>query len=111
MASISNLTIDQGTTYSVTITVNDDTGSARNLTGYTGRSQMRRSYYTSANTTFTVSITSPSTGEISITLTAAQTANVKAGRYVYDLELLNSNTATVERVVEGIVTVYPEVTR
>ena len=111
MASISNLTIDQGTTYSVTITVNDDTGSARNLTGYTGRSQMRRSYYTSANTAFTVSVTNPANGEISITLTAAQTANVKAGRYVYDLELVNSNTTTVERVVEGIVTVYPEVTR
>ena len=44
MASISNLTIDQGTTYSVSIAVNDDTGSARDLTGYTGRSQMRRSY-------------------------------------------------------------------
>ena len=58
-----------------------------------------------------MSITSPTTGEISITLTAAQTANVKAGRYVYDLELVNSNTTTVERVVEGIVTVYPEVTR
>jgi len=111
MASISNLIIDQGTTYSVTITVNDDTGSARNLTGYTGRSQMRRSYYTSANTAFTVSVTNPANGEISITLTAAQTANVKAGRYVYDLELVNSNTTTVERVVEGIVTVYPEVTR
>lgn len=111
MASISNLTIDQGTTYSVTITVNDDTGSARNLTGYTGRSQMRRSYYTSANTTFTVSVTNPSAGEISITLTAAQTANVKAGRYVYDLELVNANSTTVERVVEGVVTVYPEVTR
>ena len=111
MASISNLTIDQGTTYSVTITVNDDTGSARNLTGYTGRSQMRRSYYTSANTAFTVSVTNPANGEISITLTAAQTANVKAGRYVYDLELVNANSTTVERVVEGVVTVYPEVTR
>ena len=111
MASISNLIIDQGTTYSVTITVNDDTGSARNLTGYTGRSQMRRSYYTSANTAFTVSVTNPANGEISITLTAAQTANVKAGRYVYDLELVNANSTTVERVVEGVVTVYPEVTR
>ena len=111
MASISNLTIDQGTTYSVTITVNDDTGSARNLTGYTGRSQMRRSYYSSANTAFTVSVTNPANGEISITLTAAQTANVKAGRYVYDLELVSANSITVERVVEGIVTIYPEVTR
>jgi hypothetical protein len=111
MASISNLTIDQGTTYTVSISVNDDTGSARNLTGYTGRSQMRRSYYSSSNTSFTVTITNPSAGEITLNLSAAQTANVKAGRYVYDLELVNSNTLAVERVVEGIVTVYPEVTK
>lgn len=44
MAAVSNLTIDQGTTYTVTFTVNDDTGTARDLTTYTGRSQMRRSY-------------------------------------------------------------------
>jgi hypothetical protein len=37
MAAVSNLAIDQGTTYSVTITVTDDTGSARNLTNYTPR--------------------------------------------------------------------------
>ena len=111
MASVSNLTIDQGTTYSVSIAVNDDTGSARNLTGYTGRSQMRRSYYSSTSTAFTVAITSPTTGEITLNLTAAQTANVKAGRYVYDLELVKTNTLTVERVVEGIVTVYPEATK
>jgi len=72
---------------------------------------MRRSYYSSSNTAFTVVITTPVSGEITLTLTAAQTANVKAGRYVYDLELVRSNTLTVERVVEGIVTVYPEVTK
>ena len=111
MASVSNLTIDQGTTYSVSIAVNDDTGSARNLAGYTGRSQMRRSYYSSSNTAFTVVITNPANGEITLNFTAAQSANIKAGRYVYDLELVNSNTLTVERVVEGIVTVYPEATK
>jgi hypothetical protein len=48
---------------------------------------------------------------IGLAFTAAQSANIKAGRYVYDLELVNSNTLTVERVVEGIVTVYPEATK
>ena len=111
MASVSNLNLDQGATYSVSIIVNDDTGSARNLTGYTGRSQLRRSYYSSSNTAFTIAITNPANGEITLNLTAAQTANIKAGRYVYDLELVNANTLTVERVVEGIITVYPEVTK
>lgn len=110
MAIVSNLAIDQGTTYSVTISVTDDTGSARNLAGYTGRAQLKKSYYTNTNTAFTVNINNPGGGEIIMSLTASQTSNLKAGRYVYDLELV-SNTNTVERVVEGIATIYPEVTK
>ena len=111
MASISNLSIDQGTTYEVTITVNDSTGTARDLNGYTARSQMRRSYYSSSNTAFTVTIDAPGEGEIDLSLTSTQTSNLKAGRYVYDVELVNSNTSAVERIVEGIVTVFPEATK
>lgn len=110
MAAVSNLAIDQGTTYSVTIAVTDATGSARNLSTYTGRAQMRRSFYTNSNTAFTVSIDNPTEGEVVLSLTNTQTSALKAGRYVYDLELV-SNTATVERIVEGIVTVYPEATK
>ena len=111
MAAVSNLAIDQGTTYTATVGVTDTTGSARNLTGYTGRAQLRRSYYTNSNTAFTVSINNPTEGEITLSLTSTQTSALKAGRYVYDLELVNSNTTAVERVVEGIVTVYPEATK
>ena len=111
MAAVSNLAIDQGTTYSVTVSVTDTTGSARNLTGYTGRAQMRRSFYTTSNTAFTVAIDNPSEGEVILSLTATQTSALKAGRYVYDLELVSSNTTSVERIVEGIVTIYPEATK
>ena len=111
MATVSNLAIDQGTTYSVTVSVTDTTGSARNLTGYTGRAQMRRSFYTTSNTAFTVAIDNPSEGEVILSLTSTQTSALKAGRYVYDLELVSSNTSSVERIVEGIVTIYPEATK
>jgi hypothetical protein len=110
MASVSNLAIDQGTTFSVTITVTDDTGSARNLTGYTANSQIRKSYSATANIAFAANIASPTDGTVTLDLSKATTANIKPGRYVYDL-ILTSNIATVERIVEGIVTVYPNVTR
>ena len=110
MAAVSNLAIDQGTTFSVIFTVNDDTGTARNLTTFTARSQMRRSYYSTANTAFTVSIDNPSDGEITLNLSANTSASLRPGRYVYDVELI-SNTSTVERIVEGIVTIYPEATK
>lgn len=110
MSTTLNLFIDQGTTFSVTIAVTNNDGTARDLTGYTARSQMRRSYATVSNTAFTVTINPPSDGEIELSLTSNQTSLLKAARYVYDLELV-SNTNSVERIVEGIVTVNPEVTR
>ena len=46
MAIIQNLTIDQGTTWSIIINVTDASGDIKDLTNYTVRSQMRKSYYT-----------------------------------------------------------------
>lgn len=110
MASVSNFAIDQGSNATVTIYVTESNGTARNLTGYTGRGQLKRSFYSTSNTTFTISIANPTEGEVVLSLNADQTANLKYGRYVYDVELV-SNAYLVERIVEGIVTVYPEVTK
>jgi hypothetical protein len=43
-------------------------------------------------------------------MTANSSANVVAGRYVYDCELTDVNGA-VTRLIEGIATVTPQVTR
>ncbi len=109
MATIQNLYIDQGTTYSLSITVSDQNGDVKDLTDYTVRGQLRKSYYSSTSTSFTASATSPTDGEIAISLTATQTSALKAGRYVYDIEI-ESDEETL-RVLEGIVVINPEVTR
>jgi len=108
MATVQNITIDQGTTFSLTLTLTNDDGTAKDLSDYTVSSQLRKSYYTSTYTAFTTA-TVDSTGELTISLTAAQTSNIKAGRYVYDIEI--SSSAETLRVLEGIVTVTPEVTK
>ena len=109
MAVISNLVVDQGTSFSVIIGYDDLAGNPIDLTGYTARSQMRKSYYSSNAISFSANVTSAINGEITLSLTAAESANVKAGRYLYDVEITSGNT--VVRVVEGIVTVMPEITR
>ena len=45
-----------------------------------------------------------------LTLSSSATGSLTAGRYVYDVEI-TSDAAVVSRVVEGIVTVNPQVTR
>ena len=108
MATVQNITIDQGTTFSLTITLTNDDGTAKVLTDYTVAAQLRKSYYTNTYTDFTTAKVNL-TGEITISLTATQTSALKAGRYVYDVEIASSSETV--RVLEGIVTVTPEVTR
>ena len=108
MATQQNIVIDQGTTFSTTVTAKDSTGSAKDLTGYTTTAQIRKSYYSSSSTDFTTAQVD-GTGVITLSLTATQTGNLKAGRYVYDIETASASETI--RVVEGIVTVTPQVTK
>ena len=110
MADFVELTIEKGATFSSQITVKDDQGIEQDLTGYTARSQMRKSYYASSKYDFTVVVTSPVLGLITMSMTAANTSNISPGRYVYDVEIEN-NSGDVTRIFEGIVTVLPNVTR
>ena len=109
MAQVQNIYIDQGTTVSFTIAVSDQFGDAKDLTDYTAASQMRKSFYTNTAIDFTADVSSPLDGEVTISLTAEETSEIKAGRYVYDIEITSSEETV--RVLEGIVVVNPEVTK
>ena len=104
-----NIVIDQGATFQTSINVTDDNDDVVDLTGYTAVAQMRKHYTSSNATSFTASI-SPSIGVVTLSMNAATTNTITAGRYVYDCELTDTNGA-VTRLVEGIVTVTPGVTR
>ena len=108
MATISNKVIDQGTTYSLELNLTNDDTTANYLTAYTVTSQLRKSYESTTATDFTTAKVN-ATGKITISLTAAQTAALKAGRYVYDIEIASASETL--RVLEGLVTVTPNVTR
>ena len=111
MAAILNLIIDQGTTFSKQIAVFETDGiTVQNLTGATATSQLRKNYTSTNYETINATINSPTTGIIVMSLTAVETAALKAGRYVYDLQVTYSD-ATVNRIIEGVITVRPEVTK
>lgn len=108
MATKVNLVVDQGTTFTTSITFNDEQGNTINFSTYTGAAQLRKHYTSSNSTPFTVTLTS--NGVVTLTLTANQTGNLVAGRYVYDLEVTDGANQ-ISRLIEGIVTVTPNVTR
>ena len=111
MATISNLFIDQDADFTTTVTINDSNGSALDLTSYTALAMIRKTYQSTTATTFTSTFVSPrTTGQITISLTDTQTAALEAGRYVYDL-VITDTSGNKTRVVEGIATVNPSVSR
>lgn len=102
-----NLVLDQGTTFISNTTITNSNNAVVNFFGYTANSMFRK-YYTS-NTAYTLNVALSNTGVVTLTMNATSTANVTSGRYVYDVEANISNT--VIRIMEGVITVTPQVTR
>lgn len=110
MAAFSEITIEQGATFNSTVNVEDIYGQPTNLSGYTASSMMRKSYYSTSAIVLSANVSNALQGEISLNISASNTANISAGRYVYDV-IINDGANNVTRVVEGIATVLPSVTR
>lgn len=108
MAQKVNIILDQGTTFNTDFTFTDEQDNPIDFTNFQGSSQMRKSYSSSTSYSFTVALSS--NGVISLSMNAATTSSITAGRYLYDVEVTDPNNV-VSRLVEGIVTVTPEVTR
>ena len=110
MAAYVELTIEQGANLTSTVTVSDTQGDSVNLSTYSASAQLRKSYYSTSANTLTATITGNANGQITLSMTAANTAALTPGRYVYDL-LITSPVSVKTRVVEGIATILPSVTR
>ena len=106
----SNLLIDQGSTFSTTITGYDVEGNLLNLTGYSAVGKIKYNYSTGTSLVdFTTSVQdSYVDGLVDLSLTATETAALIAGDLRYDVEVTSGTN--VIRIQEGLVRVGPEVT-
>jgi hypothetical protein len=112
MAIAINFVMDQGTLFEAYATIENEDGSLFDLTGLTPYCQMRKSYYTSSGHDINAEVDGdPLNGVVKLTLLPADSNLVKAGRYVYDVEVHNGDGTYVKRVLQGIITVNPQVTR
>ena len=109
MAAISNLYIDQGSTFSAIITIRGSDGNPLNLTGFTVASQMRKSYGSTTAYSFNASVYDAATGKVRLQLSAEQSSLIKPGRYLYDIEITSGTNKT--RVVEGLIIISAEITK
>lgn len=107
MAAVHNLYIDQGTDFSVQIGIYDDFNTAWDLTGYTGEAKLKKSYYSSTSHDFSVGVTN---GMVTLTMASSVTKNIEQGRYLYDV-VISSPASVKTRVIEGVATINPGVTK
>jgi hypothetical protein len=106
MSSKLNLVIEQGTDFYQNIIVEDDNDDPLSANGYTANGSMRKSFQATSSFPIDCTLT---TGNLSIEMNAASTSSIPAGRYVYDIKLVKAGVTV--RLIEGVATVTPAVTR
>lgn len=111
MSDYVELYIDQGSNFYSTIVLQDDnTNVYQNVEGYIVTSSMRRSVLSETPTAnITCEILNPANGTIVLSMSAANTANLKAGTYLFDVRARIIDSYV--RLVEGIIIVSPSITK
>ena len=104
-----NFVLDQGATFEKTITAKNTAGGNVTISSGTISAKLRQSIY-SGNNIHSFS-TSVSGSNVTLSMSATNTANVSAGQYNYDIEFTQSDGTTIERLAEGIITVSPQSTK
>jgi hypothetical protein len=111
VATISNLYVDQGSDFATIVYVTTVVGTPLNLTDYTVEAFMKKSYMASTSYPITAAIEDAVAGSIKLTISGAQSLLIPAGRYLYQVRVVNTVPATdlAKRVVEGLCVITPYV--
>lgn len=114
-ATKSDIAIEQGATFRLDISFVDSDGEAIDLTGYTARMQVRETYEATtvvleATTANGYIIVDGPNGIVSVRIPPSATEALAVAPGVYDVEV-ESSSGEVDRLVQGTVSVSPEVTR
>lgn len=110
MSAQNNLTLDKGTDFVYNIYLIDSAGVPVDVSGYTGESQLRTSYSSNVYNTMNVDVSTVNTGLITLSMNSYNTGLLTSGRYLYDLILISTDNI-ISRLVEGTITVNPQVTK
>ena len=107
---VSNIVIEQGFDFDTSFQLEDTrTNSPLILSSASAEAKLRRHYGSTKSVSFASSITNPEEGIVQISLTAAQSVNLKPGRYVFDVKLTNAGREY--KAVEGAALIRGGVTR
>jgi len=108
--------IEQGATFGQTLTLKDSSDTLINLTGYTSAEMDLRETPESSSEVITLTTANNritlggSAGTVTLSISAADTANLTAGDGVFDLEIVDGSSR-VYRILEGTYTIRRNISR
>lgn len=110
-----DLYIDQNCDWSITIIANNPDGTSMNLSNSVFAGQIKMSQYANTalvNANLNCTVTNAISGQLYIGLDAANTANLQAGEYFYDVLTVSNTTGSnvTTKFMTGLVYVNPTIT-
>ena len=111
MAQSTSLTVGQGETFKILVSVTDQTNTPINLTNYAFTGSVRETYSSEDKSADFVceKITPQASGSLYVSLAPASSALLNAQDYVYDVLMISGSIT--RRIIEGKFIVRPSVTR
>tara|TARA_B100000927_G_scaffold46574_1_gene33864 strand:+ start:727 stop:1065 length:339 start_codon:yes stop_codon:yes gene_type:complete len=105
-----NIQIEAGTDFEATYNVTQSDGSPLDLTNHSISAKMRKHHSSSGHVAFGATFGGdPTNGEITISLTDAQTGVTTEGRYNYDVIITNDINGKKEKVISGQALLNPTI--
>ena len=120
-AGVYNTTVERGSTFQLTLTYKDASGTLVDLSTWTARMQVRETPASAltvltsegGSATIAISTTNAATGVLVFSVTPANTAAISPSTLTsafYDIEIQKTSTGEVRRVLQGKLNISPEIT-
>jgi hypothetical protein len=114
MSTFVYLDIDQGSDFRVDVVVDNDNNPnnfGMDISGFTARSKFSKNYGSSKVYNLDAEIIDFDKGILALELDGASSLSIPPGRYVFDVEIYSESYNVRMRVLEGILTLSPSITR
>jgi len=108
-ASTHNISIERNANFGVSLILKNADGTPIDVTNATIDAEIKQDYYLPTLETFTITKTSPAVGQITLSLTSAQTAALHPGPLKYDV-LIKYNNNHFQKIMKGVVFVDTNIT-
>lgn len=111
MTAYANIVVHKGADFLTTISVEQDTTDPFSLDGFILKGQIRKTWSSSVAYDIELSVKDAENGIIDFVIPKSESLKMTPGRYLYDVFAQNANGSRSYKLLEGMLTLEPRITR